>query len=351
MLAKFNPTGTHTHKGFLKVRVDLYPEPTDKTYKIHHVQVPVYPPEGYQGKLDDMGSPIDQADYDNWIDSLPKVWQLNPCLCHFIKVKEASTKADLTDYLEQIFTPTVIKTIDDSLILPNSIHLVSPLMRDKASLTSEKIVTKDIGDLVTSVNSRFASLVLEKGSNGKGLDIEPQTIDVGSPAVDRAGILGDYTLIGKTNPANADGTLDTWEVWTQIAADNIDFATFFVVSGNNLSTRDTEAVGASNGNSKTTYVGLSTDVETGDYAGLYHNVSNFSTLDRDNSGGDGMWYISALDKIPCTNQAFSFLASYRISLYATGTEAGGAADELGAFYQRRNPFGLNIQTAGQVRAG
>lgn len=31
--------------------------------------------------------------------------------------------------------------------------------------------------------------------------------------------------------------------------------------------------------------------------------------------------------------------------------AVGVAVELGAFYQRRNPFGLNIQTAGQVRAG
>ena len=31
--------------------------------------------------------------------------------------------------------------------------------------------------------------------------------------------------------------------------------------------------------------------------------------------------------------------------------AAPAVDELGAFYMQRNPFGLNIQTAGQVRAG
>ena len=128
MIARFNPTGTHVHKGFLKVRIDLYPDIGDKTYVLHHVQVPVIPPEGYQGKVDDMGQPVDWNDYNNWVDSLPKVWQLNPALCHFIKIKEASTKADLTDYLEQTFTPTLIKTLDDSLILPNSSHLISPLM-------------------------------------------------------------------------------------------------------------------------------------------------------------------------------------------------------------------------------
>lgn len=29
MIVKFNPTGTHVHKGFLKVRIDLYPDTAD----------------------------------------------------------------------------------------------------------------------------------------------------------------------------------------------------------------------------------------------------------------------------------------------------------------------------------
>ncbi len=57
MLAKFNPTGTHVHKGFLKVRIDLYPDIGDKTYPIHHILVPVIPPEGYPGAVDNEGNP------------------------------------------------------------------------------------------------------------------------------------------------------------------------------------------------------------------------------------------------------------------------------------------------------
>ena len=64
MNVKFNPTGTHLHKGHLKIRLDVYPDVTAKTYPLHHIQVPVIPEAGYPGEVDKFGAPIDRADYD-----------------------------------------------------------------------------------------------------------------------------------------------------------------------------------------------------------------------------------------------------------------------------------------------
>lgn len=325
MIAKFNPTGTHIHKGFLKVRIDLYPDVTDKTYPIHHIQVPVIPEEGYQGEMDEMGSPVDIDAYNAWKDGLPKVWQLNPALCHFIRIKEASTKASLTDYLEQIFNPTLIKTLDDSLILPNSSHLISHLMRNKSALTTEKIITRDIEDLVASVNSRFASLVLEKASGDRGLPITPQTIVIGAAATDRTAGANIYinTYITEDNPANASGSIDTVEIWMLSAATvSMDVGTIEEVDTNKFTSRDYEDVGDVAAGSIQTFPGLTINVETGDYIGGF---SNSGFIEKSGSSGDGYWLISG-DQFPCTDVTFDYFTPRAISLHGTGTEAAPAAE-------------------------
>ena len=144
-------------------------------------------------------------------------------------------------------------------------------------------------------------------------------IDVGAAAIDRGTTLAGRTLVNKTNPANATGTIDTVEIWCATNLSTTDVATFFVVSGDNLSTRDFENIGAVTSGSKQTFSGLNMDVETGDYIGSFASTG---TLEVDSSGGAGVWYGgSGVDLIPCTNQAFSVLANYITSLYGTGTEA------------------------------
>jgi len=68
MIIKLNTTGTHIHKGLLKLRADLYPTVTDKTYALQHVYVPVIPEGATDEQLNDKA----------WIDALPHLWQLNP---------------------------------------------------------------------------------------------------------------------------------------------------------------------------------------------------------------------------------------------------------------------------------
>ncbi len=158
MIAKFNPIGTHVHKGFLKVRIDLYPGIGDKTYSIHHVQVPVIPPEGYQGAVDARGSPVDQVDYDAWFDSLPKVWHLNPCLCHFISVDESITRQDLTNYVRSIFDKDTLIELDGALIKGNTL-MVLQLIKGKVDIG--KPVLGITTQKLSTLNTRLSGLEVE----------------------------------------------------------------------------------------------------------------------------------------------------------------------------------------------
>ena len=144
-------------------------------------------------------------------------------------------------------------------------------------------------------------------------------IDIGSEAINRTyENYSSATRVDQNNSANATGTLDTWQVYFASNATGVEFATFFVVSGNNLSTRDSETIGNVSGGSTQTFSGKSTDVQIGDYAGLYYNDGY---IDWD-FAGTGMWYLNDFDFIPCTNQAFNLFGTRTISLYATGTTGG-----------------------------
>ncbi len=155
MLSKFNPTGTHVHKGFLKVRIDLYPDIGNKTYAIHHVQVPVFPSEGYQGEVDDWGNPIDQSDYDKWFDGLPRVWQLNPCLCHFVKVDPDTGILELQSLKTLTFDKVTVAKLDDALIEDN-ITEVRQIMKTK--LGSKIKVSGDEAQIISDINARLVGV-------------------------------------------------------------------------------------------------------------------------------------------------------------------------------------------------
>lgn len=158
-------------------------------------------------------------------------------------------------------------------------------------------------------------------------------IDIGAAAINRSfSGGGDITLVNKTNPANDSGIIDTIEMWINTQIVNCEVATFYVVSGNNLSTRDTHAIGTVTAGSKQTFTGLNISVQAGDYIGI-----RFSSgyIEKDNSGGDGLWSVEG-DKIPCTNVSFSLGEGNIISLYGTGTTEA-AEEEGNAIF-----FGTNL---------
>lgn len=138
-------------------------------------------------------------------------------------------------------------------------------------------------------------------------------IDIGMPAIDRGSTASTYTWVNIGNPTNESGTITSIEMWANTNLTNCEVAIFYVVSGNNLSTRDTEVIGSVTGNSKQTFM-VSLDVQIGDYIGAYYTVGS---LERDSSGFDGCWMKTG-DNIPCTNAAFTLRAGEAISLYGTG---------------------------------
>jgi hypothetical protein len=255
-------------------------------------------------------------DFDNWIKGLPHIWRLNPCLCVFVTVKENTSSEDFQAYMENCLDKDTLKTLDNALVLPESAHIVSPLMRPKVHMSKRPVESRDVVDVISSINQRFTSLALPLSDGGKDLKIQPESIDIGRGAVSAAGSWEGQTYADKNNPANGTGTLDTWELWCITNATGVEVATFYVVSGNNLSTRDSESIGSVTSGSKQTFSGLSTDVATGDYAGYYSATGGIAI---ETSGYLGSWYKTG-DYITCSNTAFSVWADVAISIYATGTE-------------------------------
>lgn len=140
-------------------------------------------------------------------------------------------------------------------------------------------------------------------------------IDIGASATDRETTQSAQTLINKTNPANETGTITSVEIWANAGLSNCEVATFFVVSGNFLSTRDSQSIGTVAAGSKQTFE-VNLNVQAGDYIGMYYTAG---LIERDSYGFGGMWTNYGGDNIPCTNVEFSLLAGDAISLYGTGT--------------------------------
>ena len=149
-------------------------------------------------------------------------------------------------------------------------------------------------------------------------------IDIGSDPIARAysRTITD-TLVDQNNPANAAGTIDTWQIWLDGIGYYVEVATFYVVSGNNLSTRDSEIIGTVSPGSLQTFSGLSTDVAVGDYAGIY---GTGGSIERDTA--DIGYWTAAGDNIPCSNVEFNSTATKAMSLYGTGEEIAPPAEGM-----------------------
>jgi len=138
-------------------------------------------------------------------------------------------------------------------------------------------------------------------------------IDIGMPAIDRAAsVLSGYTEVDKNNPANISGTVNKVEIFAVTDNDmaNVEVGIFYIVSGDNLTTRDSEFIGTVVGGSVQTF-DVDLTVEAGDYIGLYWTGGR---LEYDTSEPVGDWRKSG-DNIPCTNAAFTLYVDRCISIH------------------------------------
>ncbi len=335
----FNSSGTHVHKDALKVRLDLYPSETDKSYSQNYIYVPVIPETGYPGKVDKEGNPINQEDYKKWLDSLPHIWKLNPCLSVFVKVDENITKELLTQYIGDIYKPDVLATLDNALVASTkeqphlSAHLISPYMRNKITLSKAKTQSFDSQSkaYIDTILKDFSTI---KSASGLFERIQPQSVDIGPGALTGSVSLAGYTILSDNNPANADGSLDTLEVWYKTNATGAKLGTFYG-SGTSYTRRDYELIGDVTSGSKQTFTGLACDVVSGDFIGVYSSTG--AVIYRAITGSYA--YYKSGDQFNAGTQTYGRDTNYSPSLYGTGTESGG-----GTTYPIYHKIGSGIRT-------
>jgi len=183
-------------------------------------------------------------------------------------------------------------------------------------------ISKKIASAVAGIVSISGIVKILKKIAGTSIGGEP---DVGSPAIDRTGVLnGPYTFIFKNNPAKGTGLIRRIEIYMNQAGP-VEIASFQNVGGNNFSTRGSSG-------SLSTNLGLNVfnapgdfspfPIGAGDYIGIYLPYNGGTPkIDRDFIGL-GHWWQGG-DHIPCTNETFTYLAGAMASLYAKITSVSG----------------------------
>jgi len=186
-------------------------------------------------------------------------------------------------------------------------------------------------------------LIEQKYGNLKRADnLKLTAIDVGPAAAVRSFTI-DYnnTLANARNPANDTGILTSIEVYTQTKlTDNVIIATFYVVSGTNLTSRDSVNIGEVPSGSKQTFTEdkdgnpIALLVNAGDMIGIYSG-DTAGVLYRDTAGLAGL-YRMAGDYSDCTNQTFALWANQGVSVYGAGETAAAGKKWNGATITKFN---------------
>ena len=161
MRIEFNPSGTHIHRDFLKVRLDFYPEPTDKTHALYYVDKPDTP--YVMSSKEVLEGTSDPARYAAWWATVPKHKELNPCLCHFVVIEENTTLRELEDFIADAFGEATIASLDSYLAEPKTNPLLPSLLRYRSKLVHKRVLTKDTNGLVDAINVRLAGLEVKSG--------------------------------------------------------------------------------------------------------------------------------------------------------------------------------------------
>ena len=144
----------------------------------------------------------------------------------------------------------------------------------------------------------------------------PTPIDIGDAATKRATYApsAGYTRIDYGNAANADGSIDTVQVYFNTAATSVKVGTFSSSASGKFTVRDYATIGNVAAGATRTFTGLNIKVMTGDHIGIYFATGQIS---RDNTGGSGVYYVSG-DKFGGGQNTYTFAAGQVYSLYGSG---------------------------------
>ncbi len=315
-----NKTGCCERKGNVQVRLDFYLEPEDPRYNELYLElVDTKSSEylaGYKGKVDKQGNPIDQADYDKWYDSLPKVWQNTPFHSHFLYFDPDVTGEDIKAEMD-FHLPNFYKAFQDGRDKEQGgmrhgwavEKRIPPL--DYSQLDSAENYTlrkAQCEDRVTTLSKISSSPSIKEGQEYPSTDI-----DIGAAATDRISqTTAGRTYLCTTNPANATGTIDTYELYPLVTMSGTNKVGTFSGSGTSYDDRDYETIGTATAGAKRTFTGLDITVAEGDFAGFYASVGSLAR-----STSTYVFYYKSGDQFGKTAQTYTE-GTGNISLYGTG---------------------------------
>jgi PKD repeat protein len=149
-------------------------------------------------------------------------------------------------------------------------------------------------------------------------------IQIGPGATNRSSSVtsAGYTDLEKNNPANADGTITSLELWFNTNATGVRVGTFFKTGTNTYQCRDSATLGSVTAGSTRTFTSdssgnpLSIDVKTGDLIGWYISTGS---IEADRSGGNGWYYYHGESIDPGDEVTFTpTTAMYCASIHASG---------------------------------
>jgi hypothetical protein len=276
----FNPSGTHQIDDSLKIRLDFIPDIGEKSY------------------------------------TQPRVLKHAPCLSTFIRIDENTTRPQLVQFINDVYTPRVLATIDDAMCKGNSAHLINPYMRNKTALSTTKGRTFD-AKIKADIDARLSSLSITRVVDEVIDVVHPQSIDIGYGAdYGETSYNFNVTIVYRGNQANANGEIQTVEMYFNTDATGVEVAMFYEGEAAFLTTRSNTLIGSVVSGSKQTFTGLTLKVRTGDYIGYYCTAGG---LGSSGDAGYGTFYIVG-DAIPCTNVGFNNDAASQPRLYGTGIE-------------------------------
>jgi hypothetical protein len=159
-------------------------------------------------------------------------------------------------------------------------------------------------------------------------------IDIGAGAADyNIALIGGYTFIDLTNPANASGSIDTIEVWMNNVGTGVKVGTFYGSSGT-YTLRDYENLGEVTYGSKQTFTGLSCEVQTNDLVGF---SAASGPIEANTSGGSGIYWMPTNTFGAGETTYTNFNASRKLAVYGTGEEATASLPIFAYHYNNMRP--------------
>jgi len=334
--AKLEPSGTLVKEDKIQLRFDLFLDFDAPGHDIHYVNVPVIPPEGYTGVKDTHGAPVSQADYDIWVDGLPRIWKNNPFLGVLVYVDYDVTDEEIKrleqDILREAYGVWSKQTSNQDVIKVLQPILGEPVFRKPSSEESMELSARLFEIKSKTADFEYYSgLVFSMPFSPSRLFANPGAIDIGAVAEDRDfGWASTYTTLNLTNPANDTGEITSVEVWADVALTGFIAGTFYHVSGDDYKCRDSEAIGNVVSGSKQTFAGLTINVTTGDFIGEFCDAGS---IENDHTGA-GTPYVSG-EYIDPNDQATYTDYTATMSLFGIGstpavapTVTTQAADDL-----------------------